>query len=51
MDDTNRAQTGHPGVAIFPVATAEAERLDVDAAGSWMRSLSGMRCAAGSARH
>ncbi|GHE76417.1 2-methylcitrate dehydratase [Amycolatopsis deserti] len=30
MDDTNRAQTGHPGVAIFPAATAEAERLDVD---------------------
>ncbi|GAB3562572.1 MmgE/PrpD family protein [Amycolatopsis endophytica] len=30
MDDTNRAQTGHPGVAIFPAATADAERLDVD---------------------
>ncbi|PXY23823.1 hypothetical protein BAY59_26305 [Prauserella coralliicola] len=30
LDDTNRAQTGHPGVAIFPAAVAEAERLDVD---------------------
>ncbi|GAA2437281.1 hypothetical protein GCM10010191_60130 [Actinomadura vinacea] len=28
MDDTNRVQTGHPGVAIFPAAMAEAERLD-----------------------